>query len=336
FSTLISLALMDRMVEDLGVGGSLTLLPSILLGSATLSMPLAALTSCAQSACRWREDGELTALSSGGLPLATVVNPVVGLFTAIALVAIPWFHDWAPAAQGRLVADSGNLLRQALVNRARSGRPMVLSTNERLFTGGVSGDWLNDLVYTKREDAGDLEEEGDEEGGPPGTRITILTAKRGRIAFEGGHGWLDCEGVQLEQLTHRRGQSASFAAYRLPLPLSRSQLDPQQESAQPTHQLGHTPEALFEATHRWVLVGLIPLLAGLGLFAGWLTPWPHRAAAFLGSLLPVCFVYLPLLMLSRSLITQGHWSAAALALPCLALACCLPLARRALRERGLQ
>lgn len=328
---LVSLTLVEKLMKaDIGLGSIIEMLPDILISTAPFTLPLAVVTACTQIAARWNDDGELATLASSGLPLSTASRPVTFLFILIGLLSVPVLHDWAPEAQNRVLGNSTRLVQQALIARARTGWPIPLSQNERLFTGGARDDWLLDLIYTHRS------REKNEDNEIKDT-TTVLRAGEGRILYEDNRFWLDCRDVRIDRVSGNRASSIEFDSHRLPLKAREKGIKGMRsETALRSASLGSDPTHRFEEAHRWILSILLPVLALTGLRLGWLLPWSNRAACFLAALLPVAAIYVPLLMICRSRIHEGQWPADTLAAPVLLLIIAVVVLGRLLERRGLQ
>lgn len=286
--------------EDIGLTELGMLLMPILVSSLQFSVPMAVIVATTQLSNRWREEGVLLTTASGGLPSRVLVQPVIHLFAALALLFSPFVHDLIPRTRMTLLEEGNRLIRSLLISKARTGIPLVLNTHDRLYSKGVKEDTLQDLTFTRTE-AG---------------RTLVLTAASGRIVDVDNRFQLECHKVHIDSLEEGHSRRVDMDSTTFPLETRDKKLrDVDLESAVPSWRLGPSPLERVEWHLRFSMFALIPLLSWLGILIGPLLPFSNKAGAFVAALLPVAMVYYPVLILSQSAVVKGDLPTASLWLP---------------------
>ncbi|MGE4158572.1 MAG: LptF/LptG family permease [Planctomycetota bacterium] len=306
--------------EDIGISELGMILGPILVSSLQFSFPLAAIISTTQLSNRWREEGTLQTVASGGLPSRTLFQPVIHLFAALALVFAPFVHDLIPRTRLSLLEEGNRLIRSLLLSRARTGVPLVLNTHDRLFSQGVEGEELRDLTFTRT---------------GPG-QATVLKAARGRIIDKEHTFQLECQQVSIDSLEGDRTRRVDMDSTTIPLETREKKLrDIDRESVIPSWKLGSQPAERVEWHMRFSMFALLPLLAWLGLLIGPLLPFNNRAGSFVAALLPIAVLYYPLLTLIQPSVIKGSLQTTSLWVPVAALYLLGLSLGSLLRRRGL-
>lgn len=306
--------------EDIGISELGLILWPILVSSLQFSFPLAAIVSTTQLSNRWREEGTLLTVASGGLPSKSLFQPVIHLFAALSLIFAPFVHDLIPRTRLTLMEEGNRLIRSLLLSRARTGIPLVLNTHDRLFSQGVEGEELRNLTFTRTE---------------PG-HSTVLKAASGKIVDRDHAFFLECHDVRIDSLGDDQTGRLKFDSTTIPLETREKKLrDIDRESVIPSWRLGHEPTERVEWHLRFSMFALLPVLAWLGLLMGPLLPFNNRAGSFVAALLPVAVVYYPLLTLIQPSVIKGSLQVLSLWIPVATLYLLGIMLGSILQRRGL-
>jgi lipopolysaccharide export LptBFGC system permease protein LptF len=297
---LLSIRFMQR-TPGIGMGFLVEIFPLFFPMALQYTVPLAMLTATVMVFSRMAIDGELAALSASGVPLRTLVRPVLACAAVIALGAFLLNDVAAPFAASRLRAARRNLPQQ-LKTSFRAGLSDLDLEKGRISFESFAGGMFRDVCLEWRRTPEELELWRAEQGtiavtGDERVVIQLRNVQRvlpwhtdkGQVFLAAGDIAVDRSLVDLMTERTQARRRRALKSWELAYEGARSFTEGRGERTTSTLALGELAlrSALAASAFFFTVIG-IPL-GVLGAFAG-------RVGAYLLAIGPVVVTYFPMVI----------------------------------------